>query len=164
MNFDLFLCSPSRYIAECHRERAYYEKTKLDSRPREAAELGHSIHSQVLEARSRREIGTLDYGAAAHQFVRFISSLTFSSLNFQFLYVNQTFAPSPDQTIKNLYECYATNGKLILYYCKSQAWGWWEHHIFANQFYSIGCNAAIICIINQMFHFIRWRNLINKVI
>lgn len=45
------------------------------------------------------------------------------SYDFQFLYVNQTFAPSPDQTIKNLYECYGTNGKLILYYCKSQAWG-----------------------------------------
>jgi len=40
-----------------------------------------------------------------------------------FLYVNQTFAPSPDQIIKNLYECYGTNGKLVLYYCKSQAWG-----------------------------------------
>lgn len=58
-----------------------------------------------------------------HQFVCFNPFLTISSLNFQFLYVNQTFAPSPDQTIKNLYECYATNGKLILYYCKSQAWG-----------------------------------------
>jgi len=40
-----------------------------------------------------------------------------------FLYVNQTFAPSPDQIIKNLYDCYGTNGKLVLYYCKSQAWG-----------------------------------------
>ncbi|XP_055913212.1 autophagy protein 12-like [Eupeodes corollae] len=40
-----------------------------------------------------------------------------------FLYVNQTFAPSPDQFIKNLYECHGTNGKLVLYYCKNQAWG-----------------------------------------
>uniref|UniRef100_A0A1B0D7A3 Ubiquitin-like protein ATG12 n=1 Tax=Phlebotomus papatasi TaxID=29031 RepID=A0A1B0D7A3_PHLPP len=40
-----------------------------------------------------------------------------------FLYVNQTFAPSPDQIVKNLYECYGTNGTLVLYYCKSQAWG-----------------------------------------
>uniref|UniRef100_A0A1B0CQH8 Ubiquitin-like protein ATG12 n=1 Tax=Lutzomyia longipalpis TaxID=7200 RepID=A0A1B0CQH8_LUTLO len=40
-----------------------------------------------------------------------------------FLYVNQTFAPAPDQIVKNLYECYGTNGKLVLYYCKSQAWG-----------------------------------------
>lgn len=42
---------------------------------------------------------------------------------FQFLYVNQTFAPAPDQIIKNLYDCYGSNGKLVLYYCKSQAWG-----------------------------------------
>ncbi|XP_037050958.1 autophagy protein 12-like [Bradysia coprophila] len=40
-----------------------------------------------------------------------------------FLYVNQTFAPAPDQIIKNLYDCYGSNGKLVLYYCKSQAWG-----------------------------------------
>ncbi|XP_052862924.1 autophagy protein 12-like [Anopheles cruzii] len=40
-----------------------------------------------------------------------------------FLYINQTFAPAPDQIIKNLYECYGTNGKLILHYAKSQAWG-----------------------------------------
>ncbi|XP_077288475.1 autophagy-related 12 isoform X1 [Arctopsyche grandis] len=40
-----------------------------------------------------------------------------------FLYVNQTFAPSPDQIVRNLYECFGTDGKLILHYCKSQAWG-----------------------------------------
>ncbi|KAF2902546.1 hypothetical protein ILUMI_03646 [Ignelater luminosus] len=40
-----------------------------------------------------------------------------------FLYVNQTFAPSPDQIVKNLYDCYNTEGKLILHYCKTQAWG-----------------------------------------
>lgn len=41
----------------------------------------------------------------------------------QFLYVNQTFAPSPDQNVKNLYDCYESNGRLVLYYCKTQAWG-----------------------------------------
>ncbi|XP_044748757.1 autophagy protein 12-like [Coccinella septempunctata] len=40
-----------------------------------------------------------------------------------FLYVNQTFAPAPDQNLKNLYDCYATEGKLVLHYCKTQAWG-----------------------------------------
>lgn len=40
-----------------------------------------------------------------------------------FLYVNQTFAPAPDQVVKNLYDCYGADGKLILHYCKSQAWG-----------------------------------------
>lgn len=41
----------------------------------------------------------------------------------QFLYVNQAFAPSPDHVIKNLYECFGSDGKLVLYYAKSQAWG-----------------------------------------
>ncbi|XP_014615984.1 PREDICTED: autophagy protein 12-like isoform X2 [Polistes canadensis] len=40
-----------------------------------------------------------------------------------FLYVNQTFAPAPDQTLKNLYDCYGADGKLIIHYCKSPAWG-----------------------------------------
>uniref|UniRef100_A0A1B6EEV5 Ubiquitin-like protein ATG12 n=1 Tax=Clastoptera arizonana TaxID=38151 RepID=A0A1B6EEV5_9HEMI len=40
-----------------------------------------------------------------------------------FIYVNQSFAPSPDQIIENLYNCYGTDGKLILHYCISQAWG-----------------------------------------
>ncbi|KAJ3658172.1 hypothetical protein Zmor_009929 [Zophobas morio] len=40
-----------------------------------------------------------------------------------FLYVNQTFAPSPDQVMKNLYDCYSTEGKLVLHYCKTPAWG-----------------------------------------
>ncbi|XP_028413203.1 ubiquitin-like protein ATG12 [Dendronephthya gigantea] len=40
-----------------------------------------------------------------------------------FLYVNQCFAPYPDQLIQNLYECFGADGKLVLYYCKTQAWG-----------------------------------------
>jgi len=40
-----------------------------------------------------------------------------------FLYVNQTFVPSPDQVLSNLFDCFGTDGKLVLHYCKSQAWG-----------------------------------------
>ncbi|XP_065066045.1 autophagy protein 12-like [Rhopilema esculentum] len=40
-----------------------------------------------------------------------------------FIYVNQTFVPPPDQLISNLYECFGTDGKLVLHYCKTQAWG-----------------------------------------
>lgn len=40
-----------------------------------------------------------------------------------FIYVNQLFAPANDQTVKNLYDCFGCDGKLILYYSKSQAWG-----------------------------------------
>ena len=41
-----------------------------------------------------------------------------------FVYVNQAFAPNPDQVIRNLVECFGSDGKLVLYYAKSQAWGW----------------------------------------
>ncbi|KAM4651798.1 ubiquitin-like protein ATG12 [Discoglossus pictus] len=40
-----------------------------------------------------------------------------------FIYVNQSFAPSPDQEVGSLYECFGSDGKLVLHYCKSQAWG-----------------------------------------
>ncbi|XP_040280427.1 ubiquitin-like protein ATG12 [Bufo bufo] len=40
-----------------------------------------------------------------------------------FIYINQSFAPSPDQEVGILYECFGSDGKLVLHYCKSQAWG-----------------------------------------
>ncbi|VDM25195.1 unnamed protein product [Toxocara canis] len=41
-----------------------------------------------------------------------------------FLFVNQCFAPSPDQTLANLAECFASaNCKLVLHYSKTSAWG-----------------------------------------
>lgn len=40
-----------------------------------------------------------------------------------FIYVNQSFAPSPDTTLKVLYDSFSTNGSLVLNYCKTQAWG-----------------------------------------
>jgi len=40
-----------------------------------------------------------------------------------FLYVNQCFAPSLDQTIGNLFDCFASDGKLVLHYAKTKAWG-----------------------------------------
>lgn len=40
-----------------------------------------------------------------------------------FLYVNQAFSPSPDQTVTNLNECFGSDNKLVLYYSRSQCWG-----------------------------------------
>ncbi|KAK8727634.1 hypothetical protein OTU49_009663 [Cherax quadricarinatus] len=40
-----------------------------------------------------------------------------------FVYVNQSFAPAPDHIVRNLYECFGSDGKLVLHYCKTQAWG-----------------------------------------
>lgn len=40
-----------------------------------------------------------------------------------FIYVNQCFAPSLDTEIGTLYDCYSAEGKLVLHFCKAQAWG-----------------------------------------
>ncbi|CAG5117657.1 unnamed protein product [Candidula unifasciata] len=40
-----------------------------------------------------------------------------------FLYVNQSFAPSPDTEIGSIFDCFGSDGKLVLHYCRTQAWG-----------------------------------------
>ena len=58
-------------------------------------------------------------------FVPVFAHLTLVTFCFpQFVYVNQSFAPAPDQVVRNLYECFGSDGKLVLHYCRTQAWGW----------------------------------------
>ncbi|GAB1610177.1 ubiquitin-like protein ATG12 [Argonauta hians] len=40
-----------------------------------------------------------------------------------FLYVRQSFAPSLDTPVGSLFDCYGSDGKLVLHYCKTAAWG-----------------------------------------
>lgn len=40
-----------------------------------------------------------------------------------FLYVSQSFVPPPDQVIRNLYECFGADRKLIFNYSLNPAWG-----------------------------------------
>lgn len=40
-----------------------------------------------------------------------------------FIYVNQSFAPQPDHSVRSLFDCFGSDGKLVLHYSKSQAWG-----------------------------------------
>jgi len=40
-----------------------------------------------------------------------------------FLYVNQAFAPSLDTDIGSVFDCFGSDGKLVLHYCRTQAWG-----------------------------------------
>uniref|UniRef100_A0A3Q2ZLN2 Ubiquitin-like protein ATG12 n=1 Tax=Hippocampus comes TaxID=109280 RepID=A0A3Q2ZLN2_HIPCM len=48
---------------------------------------------------------------------------TGTCISSQFIYVNQSFAPSPDQEVGVLFDCFGSDSKLVLHYCKSQAWG-----------------------------------------
>ncbi|KAK3089267.1 hypothetical protein FSP39_002208 [Pinctada imbricata] len=40
-----------------------------------------------------------------------------------FLYVNQSFAPAPDTLVGTVFDCFGSDGKLVLHYCRTQAWG-----------------------------------------
>lgn len=62
------------------------------------------------------------------QTVHFITSFIRKKLELHksdslFVYVNQSFAPSPDQSVRNLFDCFGSDGKLVLAYCRTPAWG-----------------------------------------
>ncbi|BFZ17259.1 hypothetical protein BsWGS_20298 [Bradybaena similaris] len=40
-----------------------------------------------------------------------------------FLYVNQSFAPCPDTEIGSIFDCFGSDGKLVLHYSRTPAWG-----------------------------------------
>ncbi|KZV75714.1 autophagy protein 12 [Peniophora sp. CONT] len=40
-----------------------------------------------------------------------------------FTYINQSFAPAPDDNVGNLYRAFSTNGRLIVNYSTLAAWG-----------------------------------------
>ncbi|GAC72986.1 protein conjugation factor [Moesziomyces antarcticus T-34] len=52
-------------------------------------------------------------------------SLVFSPLDVdaQFLYINASFSPAPDDTVGNLYRCFGTENHLIVNYSTTAAWG-----------------------------------------
>ena len=41
----------------------------------------------------------------------------------QFLYINQAFQPAPDEILLNLYTRFKVDGKLMVYYARTPAWG-----------------------------------------
>jgi len=49
--------------------------------------------------------------------------LKFKDSDTLLLFVNSTFQPSPDEMVSDLYKCFQNNGKLIVNYCTTAAWG-----------------------------------------
>jgi ubiquitin-like protein ATG12 len=40
-----------------------------------------------------------------------------------FLFINCTFQPAPDEIVADLFRCFHNNGKLVVNYCTTPAWG-----------------------------------------
>ncbi|XP_020327064.2 ubiquitin-like protein ATG12 [Oncorhynchus kisutch] len=67
---------------------------------------------------------SVEKGRTVQSLSQFISRFLKMEANEQlFIYVNQSFSPSPDQEVGVLFQCFGSDGKLVLHYCKSQAWG-----------------------------------------
>lgn len=72
----------------------------------------------------RKKKWQVDETKTIHWVITFIKKyLKLEDKDTIFLYVAQAFAPSLDQQIKNLYECFGADGKLVLHYSKTPAWG-----------------------------------------
>ncbi|OTF76576.1 ubiquitin-like protein ATG12-like protein [Euroglyphus maynei] len=77
-------------------------------------------NTPILKKRNFKVDSNLTIGQLKLLIRKFLSLETNEAL---FVYVNQIFAPSLEQTVQNLFDCFGCDGKLILYYSKSQAWG-----------------------------------------
>ncbi|CAG6015206.1 unnamed protein product [Menidia menidia] len=59
----------------------------------------------------------VDRGRTVQSLAQFISRfLKFDASEQLFIYVNQSFAPSPDQEVGVLFDCFGSDGKLVLHY------------------------------------------------
>jgi len=116
--------------------------------PSEISDVRSSIHSQpaieALDAYKRRDgskvvvrfkavgnapimkqnfykITASNRFQAVIQFLR--KELGWKSTDPLFTYINLAFSPAPDDTVANLYKCFATDGHLIVNYSSTAAWG-----------------------------------------
>jgi ubiquitin-like protein ATG12 len=72
----------------------------------------------------KQKLWAIDPEKQVAQVIQFVSRyLKLERENNLLLFVNQSFAPSPDQLIRNLYECFGADGKLVLHYSIGVAWG-----------------------------------------
>jgi len=99
-------------------------KPETSSKPAEITKIDILLNAAGNAPIMKQRKWTVDYMKDINWVSKFISKyLKLEPEEKLFLYVNQTFAPSPDQILKNLYDCYGTQNKLTLHYSISQAWG-----------------------------------------
>ncbi|KHJ41909.1 autophagy protein Apg12 [Trichuris suis] len=67
------------------------------------------------------EVATTRTVAWLHLFIR--KYLKLNDAESLFLYVSQCFCLSNDYTLENVYDCFGSNGKLVLHYSVVEAWG-----------------------------------------
>mmetsp|Transcript_23150 Transcript_23150/g.32357 ORF Transcript_23150/g.32357 Transcript_23150/m.32357 type:complete len:109 (-) Transcript_23150:320-646(-) len=64
---------------------------------------------------------------ASNQFSSIISflrkNLNCSTSDSVFLYCAQSFSPSPEEVIEDLFNCFQINNELAVYYCTTNCWG-----------------------------------------
>ncbi|KAJ9054609.1 Ubiquitin-like protein [Entomophthora muscae] len=112
-------------------------KNELIQRP-SSSNLGSTVENQTRDAekvivrfravgnapimkRNHYNIKTSFKFRALTNFLR--KELGYKSSESLFLYVNSSFAPSPDESVSNLFKCFQVDNQLIINYCTSQAWG-----------------------------------------
>lgn len=66
----------------------------------------------------------LSVTATAHHILDFLrKQLQFKPEDPLYIFINSAFQPSPDESVEQLYKCFQNDGKLIINYSTTQAWG-----------------------------------------
>ncbi|GFO02513.1 ubiquitin-like protein atg12 [Plakobranchus ocellatus] len=82
--------------------------------------LKHAGDAPIMNKRKWTVDRTKKISWVADFIKKYIKSDSTESL---FLYVNQSFAPAPDTDLGSIFDCFGSDGKLVLHYCRTQAWG-----------------------------------------
>ncbi|TIA94606.1 hypothetical protein E3P96_04093 [Wallemia ichthyophaga] len=117
-NLDTIGSPQPRSIASTQNQRSAVDDiVDIEAAYNEHGVIGAS--HRALEAYRRKEGRKF---STVIQFLRKECGLSNSNCPV-FCYVNSAFAPSPDDSIGNLYKCYGTDGHVIVNYSTSVAWG-----------------------------------------
>lgn len=82
-----------------------------------------SVANAPILKTSKFKVSTSKTIASMIDFIRKAATAKIEPSQSVFIYINQSFAPSLDQTIQNLFDCYACDNKLVLHYAITTAWG-----------------------------------------
>ncbi|BEI82881.1 hypothetical protein CcaverHIS002_0307490 [Cutaneotrichosporon cavernicola] len=105
---------PAATLAALDKYKAGHKDTKV-------VVLFKSIGSAPIMKNNVFKISANNKFHTVNSFLR--KQLGFKAGDPLFTYINGAFAPTPDDIVGNLYDCFQTGERLIVNYSNTQAWG-----------------------------------------
>ncbi|CAH0475988.1 unnamed protein product [Peronospora belbahrii] len=80
-----------------------------------------AVGNAPLMKRTKFTVGGQDQLSVVYKFLK--KQLRLKDTDSLFVYCNSSFAPSPEQRLSSLFECFQVGDVLVLNYSLTQAWG-----------------------------------------